>query len=710
MKLIRPLKKATALLAAATLGTATFITVHSSLADASGNFSAGNIISDQNMYVESPSMSAEQIQDFLNTQGASCQDTNGSTCLKNYSQETTWIAADNYCPEEYAGGGTQSAAQIIYYTAKACHIAPQVLLVTLQKEQSLITKAGSARAFQTAMGYACPDGSPCAESKFGFQTQVYSAARQLQRYRVRSTEYNYRGGITASIKYNPNSSCGASDVYLQNQATASLYNYTPYQPNQALIDGNPNGCSSYGNWNFSQLYGKWFGDPLGETTVATEPVEVPTSNGNTGTQANTSEDPGQSAEAEQEDSQLSDASSEDDQNTTGATSENKTEADSAPSPTFSAVKVGGQELSASTEGYQVKAGQEVTVILSNLSADQTLSEQGLQVLLGEKDLTSKDSKVSADGSLELTFKAELYGTQDQETQTLQLKQDATVLVEQKFLVKSAALKLLSVQVGEKTLTPEGDAGLYPVDSRDQVTVKVANLGASPTLSLDPQLDTPSLEYDQTGEQATIMISHLKAESGIQTLTVVDPTTNQNLKVLLKVTYLAPNLQGLTDAQGNTITNGATVNAGETLNASVTNLTPGTTPQVWLYSEKTAVELSDAVGADGVLQFSFTAPQEDGLHELRIQDVKGETEVTLVSFQVKAASHPSVSPRVSSAQDSQNSTANSNTTQAKSSKKSAALAKTGSLGLLALLLAAGLVTGGVMLRREVVANRPIRVNC
>src|SRR5690606_24427904 len=54
--------------------------------------------------------------------------------------------------------------------------------------------------------------------------------------------------------------CGQSTVYVQNQATAGLYNYTPYQPNAALLSGKPNSCSSYGNYNFFTIFGNWFGN------------------------------------------------------------------------------------------------------------------------------------------------------------------------------------------------------------------------------------------------------------------------------------------------------------------------------------------------------------------------------------------------------------------------------------------------------------------
>ena len=64
--------------------------------------------------------------------------------------------------------------------------------------------------------------------------------------------------------YSPNEACGASDVYIYNDATAVLYIYTPYQPNAAALaagTGTGDECSSYGNRNFMIIYTSYFGSP-----------------------------------------------------------------------------------------------------------------------------------------------------------------------------------------------------------------------------------------------------------------------------------------------------------------------------------------------------------------------------------------------------------------------------------------------------------------
>lgn len=55
-------------------------------------------------------------------------------------------------------------------------------------------------------------------------------------------------------------------MLIRNQATASLYNYTPYQPNAAALAagyGTGDACSSYGNRNFWNYFSDWFGNPAG---------------------------------------------------------------------------------------------------------------------------------------------------------------------------------------------------------------------------------------------------------------------------------------------------------------------------------------------------------------------------------------------------------------------------------------------------------------
>lgn len=231
-----------------------------------GDFTAGNIIADS-VFFDPALMSATQVQQFLSSQVTDCR--SGYTCLKDFRETTTSRAADSYC-RAYTGVANQSSADIIWNVGQACGINPQVLLVLLQKEQSLVTDTWPTPSqYRIATGYGCPDTAPCDAQFYGFFNQVYKAARQFRVYQTWPEDFNFRPG-PAAIGFNPNGSCGASTVYIENQATAGLYNYTPYQPNAAAIGnlyGTGDGCSSYGNRNFWRLFTDWFGDPQGGSLV-----------------------------------------------------------------------------------------------------------------------------------------------------------------------------------------------------------------------------------------------------------------------------------------------------------------------------------------------------------------------------------------------------------------------------------------------------------
>ena len=65
-------------------------------------------------------------------------------------------------------------------------------------------------------------------------------AKQWSRYRVDPDKYNYHAGQTVDILWNVvESGCGRRPVTIQNTATASLYIYTPYQPNAAALAAYP---------------------------------------------------------------------------------------------------------------------------------------------------------------------------------------------------------------------------------------------------------------------------------------------------------------------------------------------------------------------------------------------------------------------------------------------------------------------------------------
>jgi LysM repeat protein len=216
-------------------------------------------------------MSAVDIQRFLNGKVAACRaDPTRPGCLKDYRLSTPAVTGTAGRCASLPAKTNVSAAEIIYDVSIACGISPKVLLVKLQKEQGLVTSTNpSARAYEFALGMDCPDTpAGCSAASAGFFWQLYKGAGQLQWYSNPAGSFTWlKPGRTISRPYQANNpGCGAQSFVLENKATAALYYYTPYVPNQTAL-GNLYGvgdvCSAYGNRNFFRDYTDWFGSPIG---------------------------------------------------------------------------------------------------------------------------------------------------------------------------------------------------------------------------------------------------------------------------------------------------------------------------------------------------------------------------------------------------------------------------------------------------------------
>lgn len=255
-------------------------------------FNPGRIIDDEIFYDAHAMRSAAEVQRFIEQHTPAC-DTWGTgrsghgnltraeyavqvkgwhgppyACLQNY-HENPHTGENSFSRGGGAFPGGISAGQIIWDAAQKYSINPQVLLVLLRKESAgpLFADAWPLKSQYTyAMGYGCPDSGPnysanCQASQGGFYKQVDMAAWQLRKYRNEIKNYNYQPGRINRILYNPNPACGYRDVYIENYATASLYIYTPYVPNDAALAAYPGTahCGAYGNRNFFYMFKEWFG-------------------------------------------------------------------------------------------------------------------------------------------------------------------------------------------------------------------------------------------------------------------------------------------------------------------------------------------------------------------------------------------------------------------------------------------------------------------
>jgi hypothetical protein len=188
-----------------------------------------------------------------------------------------------YTPDQLGEGANgRTAAQIIYDASRGTHVLqdpagiqpirtvqisinPMVILVKLEKEQSLIRESHPDR-LDKAMGYNCPDYHSCPENPFfkGFARQVeYGTASLAENYQTTkkrgyskvklfkvgsvvtiSSEVQQGGALAGPSPYDPKSHWHIPNIRIGNAATSVLYTYTPwvYQ----------------GNYNFWLLFNNWF--------------------------------------------------------------------------------------------------------------------------------------------------------------------------------------------------------------------------------------------------------------------------------------------------------------------------------------------------------------------------------------------------------------------------------------------------------------------
>lgn len=264
-----------------------------------------NRLIDDGVFNSVGTMSANDIDAFLNARNSCISPNSGFRAIDptGYSSSTGF---------QY--GGNVTAGTIIAHAAQAYDLNPRVLLVTLQKEQSLITTTPTdsncnTRTISKSMGYACTDTySPhsysglnlytrngttytsvdltCVESaqKAGFTQQVIRAAWLFKFTQQRSLgninwaiirgswdnsddlQSCYSGPVTQGWRqvcpsgpttyYDGYTTIDGLSVHPESGATEALYRYTPHFS---------------GNQNFVAIWASWFGG----TIVNFEPMQTP---------------------------------------------------------------------------------------------------------------------------------------------------------------------------------------------------------------------------------------------------------------------------------------------------------------------------------------------------------------------------------------------------------------------------------------------------
>ncbi len=237
---------------------------------------------DDKVFSNSKSMSASEIQKFLEDKKSVLADTSNAFVSLLKEPVNNQSLKETLEDPNASSTKNRTAAELIYDAARSSGLNPQVILVTLNKEQSLITGRQSAtpeqlqRALDFAMGFGCPDSQPCGDVYRGFYFQLFGgvdtennrylgAAQSLMKsFKTPGGRGPYYNGSTSKVgdtitlgntMGNYEGIDAQQTITIGNSATAALYRYTPHVFN--------------GNYNFWRFFKLWFGGgTAGESTAS----------------------------------------------------------------------------------------------------------------------------------------------------------------------------------------------------------------------------------------------------------------------------------------------------------------------------------------------------------------------------------------------------------------------------------------------------------
>jgi len=217
----------------------------------------------------------EGVQKFLEVKNSVLADTSSNFLVKLKEPDNVLLKTGLEDPRPSLGR-LRTAAELIWDASKHSGLNPQVILVTLNKEQGLITSASDysperlQKALDRAMGFDCPDASGCGNLFPGFYYQLFGnydadGNRYLGASKSLMKSFTTPGGrgplidgrtsrvgesITLENTLGGYAEATPSQVVtIFNQATAALYRYTPHVFN--------------GNYNFWKFFNAWFRYPNG---------------------------------------------------------------------------------------------------------------------------------------------------------------------------------------------------------------------------------------------------------------------------------------------------------------------------------------------------------------------------------------------------------------------------------------------------------------
>lgn len=224
---------------------------------------------------------AAEIQKFLEQKGSELANTSAEFLLKLREPDDALLKEKLEDPRPNLSR-PRTAAELIWDSSQASGLNPQVIIVTLNKEQSLITGKHAAndlqRALNHSMGFACPDDGGCEDTLSGFYFQLFgnfdaSDNRYIGAPKSLMKSFNTSGGrgpygpggkiVRVGETVTLTNTIGGfegvkpeQDVTIGNLATAALYRYTPHVFN--------------GNYNFWRFFTTWFRYPNGTILKSVE--------------------------------------------------------------------------------------------------------------------------------------------------------------------------------------------------------------------------------------------------------------------------------------------------------------------------------------------------------------------------------------------------------------------------------------------------------
>ncbi len=191
-------------------------------------FNANMIISDKE-FLDSSSLTETQIQDFIAFKGSFLKDYPINGHLTSY-----WI----------------------YKHCNDLGLNPKVLMTNIQKEQGTITMSAmpkNKRRLDYFCGVGAYDPPKGDDPKWaGVDKQILGAVQVNTKRYQKALTLKFPCAFTSDRPE-------LRKLQIQNAATMSLYNYTPFVGDQTLMIGKNKYEAPFGNNFFWYIYNKWFG-------------------------------------------------------------------------------------------------------------------------------------------------------------------------------------------------------------------------------------------------------------------------------------------------------------------------------------------------------------------------------------------------------------------------------------------------------------------